>query len=55
MSTLANPAAGFLPQPPAPLTMGMPDPSTIQKQKDAYMKMLDEQAKQGTAVFEART
>lgn len=28
--------------PPQPLTAGMPDPSTISKQKDAYMKMLDE-------------
>ena len=28
----------------------MPDPDTIAKQKDAYLKMLDEQFKQGTAV-----
>jgi len=41
--------------PPAALTAGMPDPSTIQKQKDAYLKMLDEQAKQGTQVLEAQT
>merc|ERR1711862_528886 len=35
-------------------TAGMPDPSTIAKQKDAYMKMLDEQVKQGTQVLEAQ-
>ncbi len=40
--------------PPQPLTAGMPDPSTIAKQKDAYMKMLDEQVKQGTQVLEAQ-
>merc|ERR1712194_487359 len=40
--------------PPQPLTMGMPDPATIAKQKDAYMKMLDEQVKQGTQVLEAQ-
>jgi septal ring factor EnvC (AmiA/AmiB activator) len=42
-------------QPPQPLTTGMPDPSTISKQKDAYMKMLDEQFKQGTHVLDAQT
>ena len=40
--------------PPQSLTAGMPDPSTIAKQKDAYMKMLDEQVKQGTQVLEAQ-
>mmetsp|Transcript_12679 Transcript_12679/g.30842 ORF Transcript_12679/g.30842 Transcript_12679/m.30842 type:complete len:89 (+) Transcript_12679:115-381(+) len=40
--------------PPQSLTAGMPDPSTIGKQKDAYMKMLDEQVKQGTQVLEAQ-
>jgi len=40
--------------PPQPLTAGMPDPATIAKQKDAYMKMLDEQVKQGTQVLEAQ-
>ena len=40
--------------PPQPLTAGMPDPATIAKQKDAYMKMLDEQVKQGTLVLEAQ-
>jgi len=40
--------------PPQPLTAGMPDPPTIAKQKDAYMKMLDEQVKQGTQVLEAQ-
>lgn len=33
---------------------GMPDPATIAKQKDSYMKMLDEQIKQGTQVLEAQ-
>ena len=32
----------------------MPDPATIANQKDAYMKMLDEQVKQGTQVLEAQ-
>ena len=40
--------------PPHSLTAGMPDPATIAKQKDAYMKMLDEQVKQGAAVLEAQ-
>jgi hypothetical protein len=29
----------------------MPDPATIENQKNAYTKMLDEQFKQGTSVF----
>jgi len=41
-------------QPPQSLTVGMPDPSTINKQKDAYMKMLDEQVKQGASVLDAQ-
>merc|ERR1719265_2090218 len=43
------PMAGMTPQPPPNLTSGMPDPKTISKQKDDYMKMLDEQLKQGMA------
>ena len=36
---------------PHSLVAGMPDPPTIQKQKDAYMKMLDDQMKQSTLKF----
>ncbi len=41
-------------QAPAPLTTGMPDPNTIKKQKEAYVKMLDEQYKQGIMVLDAQ-
>ena len=41
-------------QPPQPLTTGMPDPSTIKTQKDAYSRMLDEQLQQGHKVLEAQ-
>jgi len=43
-----------IPQPPMPLTTGMPDPATISKQKDAYNKMLEEQLKQGITVLDAQ-
>ena len=33
--------------PPVALTAGMPDPITISKQKEAYVKMLDEQITEG--------
>jgi hypothetical protein len=35
--------------------IGMPDPATIDKQKSAYTKMLDEQFKQGTQVTNKST
>merc|ERR1719421_2348323 len=38
--------------PPASVLASMPDPSTIAKQKDGYMKMLDDQLKQGTTVLD---
>jgi len=47
-------SAYAMPPAPQPLTVGMPDPTTIMKQKDAYMKMLDEQVKQGAAVLDAQ-
>ena len=48
-------APGGMQMPPQPLTVGMPDPDTIVKQKTAYMKMLDEQFKQGVSVLDAQT
>lgn len=55
MSTVAGAAPMSLPpQPPMPLTTGMPDPATIAKQKDAYNKMLEEQLKQGVTVLDAQ-
>merc|ERR1711959_25394 len=38
--------------PPASVLASMPDPPTIAKQKDGYMKMLDDQLKQGTTVLD---
>jgi len=52
MSGVAPPFAQA--QPPMSLTVGMPDPVTISKQKDAYSKMLDEQLKQGITVLNAQ-
>lgn len=43
-----------VPVAPVPLTTGMPDPDTIEKQKSTYNNMLDEQLKQGIAVLEAQ-
>ena len=48
------PATAVPMMPPQPLTAGMPDPATIAKQKDVYMKMLDEQVKRGTQVLDAQ-
>merc|ERR1719428_1405356 len=50
---MPGPLPGHSPMAPAPsLTAGIPDPATIAKQKDAYLKMLDEQLRQGTAVLD---
>ena len=40
--------------PPQALTAGMPDPATIANQKDSYLKMLDEQIKEGSQVLEVQ-
>eukprot|EP00746_Dinoflagellata_sp_MGD_P163822 gnl/MRDRNA2_/MRDRNA2_92074_c0_seq1.p1 gnl/MRDRNA2_/MRDRNA2_92074_c0~~gnl/MRDRNA2_/MRDRNA2_92074_c0_seq1.p1 ORF type:complete len:278 (-),score=87.07 gnl/MRDRNA2_/MRDRNA2_92074_c0_seq1:177-1010(-) len=40
------------PAPPQDLTVNMPDPVAIAKQKAGYMKMLDDQLKEGTNVLE---
>merc|ERR1711962_1794221 len=53
MSGVAPPA-NYQPQPPMSLTVGMPDPNTISRQKDAYSKMLEEQLKQGITVLDAQ-
>merc|ERR1719316_884853 len=37
---------------PQALTAGMPDPATVQKQKDGYMKMLDDQLQQSSTVLD---
>jgi len=39
--------------PPASLTAGLPDPKTIAKQKEAYLKMLEDQLRQGIMVLDA--
>merc|ERR1719454_512278 len=39
------------PEPPARLTQGIPDPTSIEQQKAAYSKGLDEQLKQGAAIL----
>lgn len=41
-----------LPQQPASLTQGLPTPDSIQKQKEGYIKLLDEQLKQGQATLD---
>jgi len=38
--------------PPASATAGIPDPGAIARQKDVYLKMLDEQLKQGVTVLD---
>lgn len=40
------------PGPPQSLTNGIPDPGAIARQKDVYIKMLDEQLKQGVTVLD---
>lgn len=47
-------ASASVPQPPKPITAGMPDPETIQKHKETYTKMLEQQLSQGIAVLEAQ-
>merc|ERR1719258_111517 len=42
------------PAPPQPLTTGMPDPKSIEKQKAAYAKMLEDQLKQGKSVLDGQ-
>jgi len=59
MSGVAPPQMAGAPQfqaqqPPMSLTVGMPDPATIAKQKDAYSKMLEQQLKQGITVLDAQ-
>merc|ERR1711915_1157378 len=54
MSGVAPPQANYQAQPPMSLTVGMPDPATISRQKDAYSKMLEEQLKQGITVLDAQ-
>lgn len=39
------------PQPPQRLTTGIPDPSAIEQQKQAYSQGLDEQLRQGAAIL----
>jgi len=41
-----------MPGPPPSLTKGIPDPGAIARQKDVYVKMLDEQLNQGIAVLD---
>ena len=43
-----------MPHAPAPLTLGMPDPATIQKQKLQYMNMLNMQVKSAGASLDAQ-
>jgi len=47
----APPLGGPLPGPPQ-LTNGIPDPGSIARQKDVYLKMLDDQLKQGINVLD---
>eukprot|EP00392_Amoebophrya_sp_AT5.2_P004218 g4226.t1 len=39
---------------PAPKTAGIPDPATVQKQRDAYLNMLEQQMKQGVMALDAQ-
>merc|ERR1712199_19298 len=48
----AMPAAMPAPAPPQAVTAGMPDPATVQKQKEGYMKMLDDQLQQSSTVLD---
>jgi len=41
-----------MPGPPPSLTKGIPDPGAIARQKDVYIKMLDEQLNQGIVVLD---
>merc|ERR1719395_45026 len=52
MSYVPMPAPAAPVGPPASVLASMPDPATIAKQKDGYMKMLDDQLKQGTTVLD---
>merc|ERR1719395_452914 len=52
MSYVPMPAPAAPVGPPSSVLAGMPDPATIAKQKDGYMKTLDEQLKQGTTVLD---
>jgi len=38
--------------PPLSLTQGIPDPATVQKQKDGYVRTLDDQLRQGSATLD---
>lgn len=40
--------------PPPPLTAGMPSPEAIQKQKDAYIKILEDQLAQGVNALDTQ-
>eukprot|EP00928_Gymnodinium_smaydae_P079937 TRINITY_DN63764_c0_g1_i1.p1 TRINITY_DN63764_c0_g1~~TRINITY_DN63764_c0_g1_i1.p1 ORF type:complete len:351 (+),score=61.91 TRINITY_DN63764_c0_g1_i1:137-1054(+) len=50
-ATAAASAAGLGSAPPS-LTQGIPDPGAIARQKDVYLKMLDDQLKQGINVLD---
>lgn len=50
----ANNTLPQIPQPPNPLTAGLPDPATITKQKEAYLQMLEDQLRQGVLVLDAQ-
>jgi len=49
-----TPCDKWVPQsgPPLSLTQGMPDPATVQKQKDGYVRTLDDQLRQGSATLD---
>jgi len=46
------PPAGLPPGGPPSLTQGIPDPAAIARQKEVYLKMLDDQLKQGINVLD---
>jgi len=46
--------SNYMRMPPQSLTIGMPDPATINKQKDTYNQMMDQQLKQGMDVLQAQ-
>merc|ERR1719316_1656409 len=52
MPSYVPPAVAAPAGPPASVLASMPDPATIDKQKQGYMKMLEDQLKQGTTVLD---
>lgn len=51
-SSNASAAADANPAPPPRLTSGLPDPASIAKQREGYLKALEEQEQQAIAVLE---